>query len=126
MNNREEHLDPGHWFGLFLLLVLLVVSTRACAQTRQPAVIDTMACNYTSIQKFVETTTSTGKPKIYAVYNDEHQGISDLIPVSSTVYNYITVCIKNNVTPSLAIRLRNGVITGIIRYKVKFVKVLRK
>ena len=42
---------------------------------------------------------------------------SDVIPVPKTVYEYIITCHTHNIKPNLGIRLKNGQITGIIRYK---------
>ena len=118
---QDSNLDPGHWLGLFaLIIILLLVGTRGCAQTK--AKIDTMYCNPACIEKYVTTTTEAGKLKVFAVYNDKRQDVSDLIPVPQSVYTYIKVCKQNGITPSLAIRLRNGIITGLMRYKPKYVR----
>ena len=118
---QDSNLDPGHWLGLFaLIIILLLVGTRGCAQTK--AEIDTMYCNPACIEKYVTTTTEAGKLKVFAVYNDKRQDVSDLIPVPQSVYTYIKVCKQNGITPSLAIRLRNGIITGLMRYKPKYIK----
>ena len=119
---QDSNLDPGHWLGLIALLVILfLICTRACAQNAK-ARIDTMYCNPTCIEKYITTTTESGKIKIFAVYNSKQQDVSDIIPVPQSVYTYIKVCKQNGITPSLAIRLRNGIITGLMRYKPKYVK----
>lgn len=118
---KNNNLDPGHWFGLFLLVLLLVCVTKCHAQTKT-AIIDTMACDVTCIDKYVSETSSTGKTKYYAVYNDYKKDISELIPVSQSVMTYIKLCDTNKITPSLGIRLRNGQISSLIRYRAKYVR----
>ena len=36
--------------------------------------------------------------------------------------DYIEMCKQNSIKPTLGIKLRNGVVSTIIRYKVKFVR----
>lgn len=119
---NDSNLDPGHWLGLIIIIAILcLLSARACAQTPK-ARVDTMYCNIACIEKFVSTQTENGKTKFFAVYNDKRQNVSDLIPVPLSVMTYINVCRQNGITPSLAIRLRNGIITGLMRYKLKYVR----
>ena len=119
---QDSNLDPGRWLGFIaLLVILLLICTRACAQNAK-ARIDTMYCNPACIEKYITTTTESGKIKIFAVYSSKQQDVSDIIPVPQSVYTYIKVCKQNGITPSLAIRLRNGIITGLMRYKPKYVK----
>ena len=65
-------------------------------------------------------TPKTGKTKFYAIYNDTKNDISELIPVSQTVMSYIKMCEENKIKPSLGIKLRNGQISSIIRYKNRY------
>lgn len=113
----EKINDKSFWVGVFAIIILLALSVTHChAQTKQLAKIDTIACNNTAIKKFVSK--DNGKTvKVYAVYNDEKTGISDIIPVSKSVYEYIETCRENGIKPSLGIRLRNGNISGIIKLK---------
>lgn len=118
---QDSNLDPGHWLGFAIIIIFFLVCAKGCAQTK--AKVDTMYCNPVCIEKYVTATTETGKVKVFAVYNSKQQDVSDLIPVPQSVYTYIKVCKQNGITPSLGIRLRNGVITGIIRYKPKYMRV---
>ena len=112
-NNNK--IDPGFWIGLLLVLILMSCTIKCQAQTRQQtAQIDTMMCHYSCITKVVQTTTTNGKPRYYAVYNCKHYNVQDMIPISASVMEYIKICNNNNIAPSLAIRLRNGIITNII------------
>jgi hypothetical protein len=113
----EKISDKSFWVGVFTVIILLALSVTHChAQTKQPAKIDTIACNNTAIKKFVSK--DNGKTvRIYAVYSDEKAGVSDIIPVSKSVYEYIETCRENGIKPSLGIRLRNGNISGIIKLK---------
>ena len=115
----EKISDKSFWVGVFTIIILLALSVTHChAQTKQPAKIDTISCNNTAIKKFVSK--DNGKTvKVYVVYNDEKTGISDIIPVSKSVYEYIETCRENGIKPSLGIRLRNGNISGIIKLKKK-------
>lgn len=117
--NKKEKLDPGVWVGLALIIVLCLCTSKCNAQ-RQTAHVDTIACHSECINKFTTTTTAKGTVKVYAVYNCKHNGISDLIPVSKTVWEYITLCRQNGIKPNLGIRLRNGQISSIIKYKPKY------
>ena len=108
--------------SILMYLMLLFIATDCTAQTKSTAVIDTMVCHNECIDKFVSTQTAQGKERIYAVYNDTKNDISELIPVTQSMMAYIKTCEQNKIKPNLAIRLRNGVITGLIRYKHKYVR----
>lgn len=96
----------------------MLFATRACAQTAQ---YDTAIVKYQNIERIVSQTTDKGAVRYYAVYNDKQENISELIPVSKTVLSYINACKQNQIEPSLAIRLKNGIIVGLIRYKTKYI-----
>lgn len=118
---KDDHdrLDPGHKIGLLILLfIFMLFVTRACAQTAQ---YDTAIVKYQNIERIVSQTTDKGAVRYYAVYNDKQENISELIPVSKTVLSYINACKQNQIEPSLAIRLKNGIIVGLIRYKTKYI-----
>lgn len=118
---KDDHdrLDPGHKIGLLILLfIFMLFATRACAQTAQ---YDTAIVKYQNIERIVSQTTDKGAVRYYAVYNDKQENISELIPVSKTVLSYINACKQNQIEPSLAIRLKNGIIVGLIRYKTKYI-----
>ena len=94
--------------GIVALIILLFAVSKCNAQTAQKPQLDTMACNVTCIDKYVEEKTSTGKVRYYAVYNDDKKDISELIPVTQNVMSYIRLCGENNIKPSLGIKLKNG------------------
>ena len=81
-----------------------------------------MVCKVECIKQIVQQPSSNGKTvKYMAVYVDKSVGFSEIIPVSKSVVDYINVCKQFSIEPTLGIRLRNGVITSIVRYKIKFV-----
>lgn len=108
--------------GIVALIILLFAVSKCNAQTAQKPQLDTMACNVTCIDKYIEEKTSTGKVRYYAVYNDDKKDISELIPVTQNVMSYIRLCDENNIKPSLGIKLKNGQIQSLIRYKPKYVQ----
>ena len=117
--NDHDRLDPGHKIGLLILLfIFMLFVTRACAQTAQ---YDTAIVKYQNIERIVSQTSDKGAVRYYAVYNDKQENISELIPVSKTVLSYINACKQNQIEPSLAVRLKNGIIVGLIRYKTKYI-----
>lgn len=96
--------------------------TSKCHAQQQKAVIDTMACKVECIKQIVQKPSSNGKTvKYLAVYIDKSAGFSEIIPISKSVVDYIGTCKQFSIEPTLGIRLRNGVITSIVRYKIKFV-----
>lgn len=120
MTSNQNSIDPGYYIGLLMIAALFVFGTvKACAQT-QKAQYDTILCKNECIDKYVEEKTKTGKTKFYAIYNDTKNDISELIPVSQTVMSYIKMCEENKIKPSLGIKLRNGQISSIIRYKNRY------
>ena len=91
-------------------------------QAQQKAAIDTMVCKVECIKQIVQKPSSNGKTvKYLAVYIDKSAGFSEIIPISKSVVDYISTCKQFSLEPTLGIRLRNGVITSIVRYKIKFV-----
>lgn len=122
MVKEENPLDPGHWIGFAILIGLFVLGvTKSCAQTKNVQV-DTILCKTECIEKYIEEKTNTGKTKYYAIYNDTKNDISELIPVSQSVMSYIKLCGENHIKPSLGIKLRNGQINSIIRFKPRYYK----
>ena len=101
---------------------MLFAVSKCNAQSTQKAQIDTMSCNITCIDKYVEEKTSNGKVRYYAVYNDTKNDISELIPVSQSVMSYIKLCSENSIRPSLGIKLKNGQIQSLIKYKAKYIR----
>ena len=116
---KPDH-SPGPLIALVVIIILLLLTSKCHAQ--QKAAIDTMICKVECIKQIVQQPSSNGKTvKYMAVYIDKKIGFSEIIPISKSVVDYINVCKQFSVEPTLGIRLRNGVITSIVRYKIKFV-----
>ena len=116
---KPDH-SPGPLIALVVIIILLLLTSKCHAQ--QKAAIDTMVCKVECIKQIVQQPSSNGKTvKYMAVYVDKLAGFSDIIPISKSVVDYINMCKQFSVDPTLGIRLRNGVITSIVRYKIKFV-----
>ena len=117
---EEPDHGPSTLIALVVIILLLLLTSKCHAQ--QKAAIDTMICKVECIKQIVQQPSSNGKTvKYMAVYVDKSAGFSEIIPVSKSVVDYINVCKQFSVDPTLGIRLRNGVITSIVRYKIKFV-----
>lgn len=117
---KPDKHSPGPLIALVIVIILLLLTSKCHAQ--QKAVIDTMACKVECIKQIVQKPSSNGKTvKYMAVYIDKSAGFSEIIPISKSVVDYINVCREFSLEPTLGIRLRNGVITSIVRYKIKFV-----
>ena len=116
---KPDH-GPDLLIAIVVIAMLLLLTSKCHAQ--QKAVIDTMVCKVECIKQIVQQPSSNGKTvKYMAVYIDKKIGFSEIIPISKSVVDYINVCKQFSVEPTLGIRLRNGVITSIVRYKIKFV-----
>ena len=116
---KPDH-GPSTLVALVVIILLLLLTSKCHAQ--QKAAIDTMVCKVECIKQIVQQPSSNGKTvKYMAVYVDKSAGFSEIIPISKSVVDYINVCNQFSVEPTLGIRLRNGVITSIVRYKIKFV-----
>ena len=117
---EEPDHGPSTSIALVVIILLLLLTSKCHAQ--QKAAIDTMVCKVECIKQIVQQPSSNGKTvKYMAVYVDKSAGFSEIIPISKSVVDYINVCKQFSVDPTLRIRLRNGVITSIVRYKIKFV-----
>ena len=117
---EEPDHGPSTLIALVVIILLLLLTSKCHAQ--QKAAIDTMVCKVECIKQIVQQPSSNGKTvKYMAVYVDKSAGFSEIIPVSKSVVDYINMCKQFSVYPTLGIRLRNGVITSIVRYKIKFV-----
>ena len=111
---------PGQIIAIAIVIILLLLTSKCHAQ--QKAAIDTMVCKVECIKKLVQKPSANGKTvKYLAVYVDKSAGFSEIIPISKSVVDYINTCKQFSIEPTLGIRLRNGVITSIVRYKIKFV-----
>lgn len=117
---KPDKHSPGSWVALAIVIALLLMTSKCHAQ--QKAVIDTMVCKVECIKQIVQQPSSNGKTvKYMAAYIDKSAGFSEIIPISKSVVDYINTCKQFSIEPTLGIRLRNGVITSIVRYKIKFV-----
>lgn len=116
---KPDH-GPSSLIALVVIILLLLLTSKCHAQ--QKAAIDTMVCKVECIKQIVQKPSANGKTvKYMAVYVDKSAGFSEIIPISKSVVDYINMCKQFSVEPTLGIRLRNGVITSIVRYKIKFV-----
>lgn len=117
---KPDKRDPGPLIALVIIIILLLMTSKCHAQ--QKAVIDTMVCKVECIKQIVQQPSSNDKTvKYLAAYIDKSAGFSEIIPISKSVVDYINTCKRFSIEPTLGIRLRNGVITSIVRYKIKFV-----
>lgn len=117
---KPDKRNSGPLIALVIIIILLLMTSKCHAQ--QKAVVDTMMCKVECIKKLVQKPSANGKTvKYLAVYVDKSAGFSEIIPISKSVVDYINTCKQFSIEPILGIRLRNGVITSIVRYKIKFV-----
>ena len=118
---KPENHSPGPIIAIVIIILLLLVTSKCHAQ--QKAAIDTMVCKVECIKQIVQQPSDNGKAvKYLATYIDKSAGFSEVIPISKSVVDYINTCKQFSIEPTLGIRLRNGVITSIVRYKIKFVR----
>ena len=118
-----EKPDGGNsgWIIAIVIIIMLLISTAKC-HAADPVKVDTMLCKTECIQKIIQQTSPKGTIRYYAVYSDPSIKFSEIIPISKSVMEYIQLCKQYSIKPTLGIKLRNGVVSGIIRYKIKFVK----
>ena len=117
---KPENHSPGPIIAIVVIVILLLMTSKCHAQ--QKAVIDTMICKVECIKQIVQQPSSNGKTvKYLAVYVDKSAKFSEVIPISKSVVDYINTCKRFSIEPTLGIKLRNGVISSIVRYKIKFV-----
>lgn len=118
---KQENNSPGPIIAIVIIIILLLMTSKCHAQ--QKAAIDTMVCKVECIKQIVQQPSDNGKAvKYLAAYIDKSAGFSEVIPISKSVVDYINTCKQFSIDPTLGIRLRNGVITSIVRYKIKFVR----
>lgn len=117
---KPDNHNSG-WIIAIIIIMMLLISTAKCHAADQVK-IDTMLCKTECIQKIIQQTSPKGTIRYYAVYNDPSIKFSEIIPISKSVMEYIQLCKQYSIKPTLGIKLRNGVVSGIIRYKIKFVK----
>lgn len=118
---KPDKHNPGPLIAIAIVIILLLLTSKCHAQQKKAA-IDTMVCKVECIKQIVQKPSVNGKTvKYLAVYVDKSAGFSEIIPISKSVVDYISTCKQFSIEPTLGIRLRNGVITSIVRYKIKFV-----
>ena len=117
---KPDNHNSG-WIIAIIIIMMLLISTAKC-HAADPVKIDTMLCKTECIQKIIQQTSTKGTIRYYAVYNDPSIKFSEIIPISKSVMEYMQLCKQYSIKPTLGIKLRNGVVSGIIRYKIKFVK----
>lgn len=118
---KPDKHNPGPLIAIVIVIMLLLLTSKCHAQ--QKAAIDTMVCKVECIKQIVQQPSANGKDvKYLATYIDKSAGFSEVIPISKSVVDYINTCKQFSIEPTLGIRLRNGVITSIVRYKIKFVR----
>ena len=115
----ENNNGNNVWAIVFILILLLLACTIKCSA--QKTQVDTIHCNPTCVIRYVQIEGSTGKMRTYAVYKDVKNNIQDLIPVSQSVMEYIKLCKQNGIESTLGIRIRNGQISSLVKYKNKFI-----
>ena len=117
---KPDNHNSG-WIIAIIIIMMLLISTAKC-HAADPVKIDTMLCKTECIQKIIQQTSPKGTIRYYAVYNDPSIKFSEIIPISKSVMEYMQLCKQYSIKPTLGIKLRNGVVSGIFRYKIKFVK----
>lgn len=122
INLCEKPDNNGAGWVIAVVIITMLLFVTAKCQAQQKAVIDTMTCKVEYIKQIVQKPSSNGKTvKYMAVYVDKSAGFSEVIPISKSVVDYINTCKQFSIAPNIGIRLRNGVITSIVRYKIKFI-----
>jgi len=117
-----KELSPKWLIIAFITMLLLLFAKNVFGQTKTTVKPDTILCKTECIVKYVQTETKSGKVKTYAVYKDEKNGIEELIPISQTVLDYVKLCGQNNLKPTLGIKVKNGQIVSLIRYKPRLIR----
>ena len=117
-----KEISPKWLIIAFITMLLLLFTKNVFGQTKTTVKPDTVLCKTECIIKYVQTETKSGKTKVYAVYKDEKNNIAELIPVSQSVLDYIKLCDQNNLKPTLGIKVKDGQIVSLIRYKPKLIK----
>lgn len=109
--------------GIILSMVIALFCTQKCtAQTKQTARYDTIPCKTECIVKYITMTNEkTGKIHYYAFYADKEHNIKELVQCPQSVFDYVKMCTDNKIDPSLGIKLKNGQIQSLIRYRSKII-----
>lgn len=116
---RQTGLPPGFWVGIILILALLFLPL--CCEKMKAAKYDTIPAKPQCIEKIiVQPNPKTNKSRYVMLYRDEQNDITDIIPVSESVVKYVELCKQNNIPPQLGIKLKDGQIYSIIKYKTRY------
>lgn len=122
-NLCEKPDNHGSGWVIAIVIITMLLFVTAKCHAADPVKVDTMVCKTECIKQIVQKPSANGKSvKFYAVYVDNSINFSEIIPISKSVVDYIETCKQFSVKPTLGIRLRNGVVSSIVRYKIKFVK----
>ena len=121
-NLCEKPDNHGSGFVIAIVIITMLLFVTAKCHAADQVKVDTMVCKTECIQKIIQKTSAKGTVRYYAVYNDPSIKFAEIIPISKTVMDYIEMCNQNSIRPTLGIKLRNGVVSTIIRYKVRFVR----
>ena len=119
MKIAGEKIEPGFWIGLILVIVLLGIVNHCKAQ-KSTAHWDTIPARVEAIHKYITKTTAKGSQRIYCVYSDTQSGISDIISVPKSTWDYLSSCKEVGIKPQLGLRFRNGEVYSLIRIKKKY------
>ena len=114
---KENHkeLNKTFWIGMAMVIALLALAVKCNAQAK----LDTMLCKTECIKDFIvmQTAENAKRDRIYVIYDDKENEVSDIIPITKTTYEYVMECKRYHIKPSLGIKLKNGQIQSIIKYK---------
>jgi len=115
---RKRTFWLSYIIAMFVVIMTMTKCTPALAANKPPCKIDTCLVNTESIQAFyIKTNQSTGKENRFMIYSDADQGIDDLIPIASSVYEYIMTCHATKVAPHLGIVFKNNIPSRVIKYR---------
>lgn len=122
-NDNFDFKRANTILGVLIAMILALVWVQKCsAQTKQTARYDTIPCKTECIVKYITMTNEkTGKVRYYAFYADDSTKIKELVQCPQTVFDYVKMCADNKIEPSLGIKLKNGQIQSLIRYRPKIV-----
>lgn len=110
---RKTGLPPGFWLGIIMVLILLFLPLYCKAST-----YDTIPARPQCIEKVIAEPTQKGdRYRYFVVYRDEQNDLIDLIPITESVVVYLEKCKQNKITPQIGIKLKDGYVYSIIKYK---------
>lgn len=117
---QEINSNPNDkWWVAAIIVLALLWFVNAFWSPARAQKLDTIQINHTNIQKIVQKSTAKSI-RYYAVYEDGT--FSDIIPIGKTVIEYLETCKEYNLRPQLGIKLKDGQIVSIVRYKRTFKK----